>query len=139
MQVNDVMTTTPVTVDPGSPLDAAVEAMLEANVGSVLVLGDDGLGILTDRDVLRASHYLDAPLPDLTARDAMTPDPVTIAPDATVSAALRLMEEHDVKKLPVVDGFDLVGIVTATDIADHQPERVRDVRSTVDRRDEWTG
>ncbi|HSK46634.1 MAG TPA: CBS domain-containing protein [Coriobacteriia bacterium] len=53
---------------------------------------------------------------DLTAREIMTPDPVTVAPDATVVDAAKLMAENRVGALPVLDGERLVGLVTESDL-----------------------
>ncbi|MDZ4178785.1 MAG: CBS domain-containing protein [Coriobacteriia bacterium] len=53
---------------------------------------------------------------DLTARDVMTGDPVTIGPDATVTDAARLMVERRIGALPVIDAGKLVGIVTEGDL-----------------------
>lgn len=52
----------------------------------------------------------------LTARDIMTPDPVTIRPDATVTEAARLMVDKDIGALPVVEGSRLIGLVTEGDL-----------------------
>jgi CBS domain-containing protein len=48
------------------------------------------------------------------------------------------MATHDIKKLPVVEDFDLVGIVTLTDVARHQPKQVEEIRQEIESRDEWT-
>ena len=53
---------------------------------------------------------------DLTARDIMTPNPVSVSPDATVVDAAKLMAEHRVGALPVLDGDRLVGLVTESDL-----------------------
>jgi len=55
-------------------------------------------------------------MPDLTVGDVMHRDPVTIAPDADVATLLRLMREHELPGLPVVEGDRLVGIVTENDL-----------------------
>lgn len=55
-------------------------------------------------------------------RDWMTPDPVTVAPDAPIAEAWRLMEENEVRRLPVVNKQrELVGIVTRSDLLQHVP------------------
>ncbi len=55
-------------------------------------------------------------MPDLTARDLMTPDPVTVAPDVPVKEAARLMVDQGFGALPVMDGDKLVGLVTEGDL-----------------------
>jgi CBS domain-containing protein len=55
-------------------------------------------------------------MPELTARDIMTPDPVTVAPDVTVTEAAQIMMEKHVGALPVVEGGKMVGLVTESDL-----------------------
>ena len=138
MQVAAIMSSPVVAVDGEATLDDAVRAMLENRVGSVLVIETGLWGILTRSDVLRALAIDGGTLSESEVTSVMTTDVATITPDATVERALRLMEEHEIKKLPVVADFEAVGIVTTTDIARHQPERVREVRQTIRRRDDWT-
>ncbi len=52
----------------------------------------------------------------MTARDLMTPDPITIAPDASISDAWDLMSEHDIRHVPVVQGGALVGMLSSRDL-----------------------
>lgn len=134
----DIMSSPVVSVDGEASLEEAVEAMLVNRVGCVLVIETGLWGILTRSDVLRALAADSAALAEVDARDVMTADVVTIKPGASVETALRLMKEHEIKKLPVVADFEVVGIITATDIARHMPQRVREVRETIQRRDEWT-
>jgi CBS domain-containing protein len=66
----------------------------------------------------------------LTAKDFMTPNPITITPDATIAEAARLTLEHKIGGLPVIDHGDLVGIITETDFCRlliSQPEPVKPV------------
>lgn len=138
MRVTEVMTDELATVPSHVSLEHAVEVMLRHRVGSVLVVKDGVVGILTRSDVLRLLYERGEPLDALGVRAAMTADVVTIAPDATVARALRTMAAHGVKRLPVREDFDVIGIITLTDIARHQPERVREVRATIAQKESWT-
>jgi len=82
-------------------------------------------GIITDRDVRLAlnsplvlrERWQDDMLLDHTLVDAsMTPDPITITPDALLPRAIELLLQHKISGLPVVEGDRLVGIVTVTDL-----------------------
>jgi CBS domain-containing protein len=91
------------------------QRMVERNVGAVLVLDDGRLaGILTERDVLRAvARGLD----DATrVRDCMTTHPETIAPDDRTEQAAVLMLHGGFRHLPVVEGDDLVGVISIRDL-----------------------
>ena len=91
------------------------QRMVERNVGAVLVLDDGELsGILTERDVLRA---VACGLGDTTrVTDFMTAHPETIAPDDTIEHAAVLMLHGGFRHLPVVQGDELVGVISIRDL-----------------------
>ena len=92
------------------------ERMVERNVGAVLVLDGGRLtGILTERDVLRA---VARGLRDATrVADCMTANPETIAPDDTTEHAAVLMLHGGFRHLPVVEGDNIVGVISIRDLA----------------------
>jgi CBS domain-containing protein len=113
--VHSHMTRDLLTVEAGLPVLAAVRRMAERNVGAVLVLEDGRLaGIMTERDVLRAlaSGLSD----DAVVGDHMTEHPDTIAPDDTTEHAVVLMIHGGYRHLPVVDGHELVGVLSIRDL-----------------------
>ena len=61
-------------------------------------------------------------------KDWMTPDPITIHPQSTLPQARKLMEEHHIRRLPVVEDDELVGIITLGDIREAQPSDVNAFR-----------
>jgi CBS domain-containing protein len=138
MRVQEVMSTPVVTVPPDATLQQAIGAMLNDRVGSAVVVEHGPVGIITRSDILRATYHEETALSKLTVRAGMSDDLVTTTPETTVTKALRTMQSHNVKKLPVLSEMGLVGIVTMTDIARHQPERVRTARKEIERKDEWT-
>jgi CBS domain-containing protein len=91
------------------------QRMVERNVGAVLVLDDGRLaGILTERDVLRA---VARGLSETTrVGDCMTAHPETISPDDTTEHAAVLMLHGGFRHLPVVEGDDLVGVISIRDL-----------------------
>lgn len=117
MLVSDAMTANVVTVPVDGPLRNAVELMLESDIGSVVVeRGGDPEGIVTQSDVLRMAFDTGDPIESIPIEAAMSHPLVTVAPGATVRAAVRRMREAGVKRLAVTEGIDLVGIVTQSDI-----------------------
>lgn len=138
MQVKDVMSSPAVTVSPAETLYDAIEVMLRNRVGSAVVVDEWAVGIITRSDVLRAAYSVGDELDAIPVSRGMSDDLVTTEPNSSVRKALGLMKANNIKKLPVLDEFDLVGVVTATDIAQHLPERVREVKATIERRDDWT-
>jgi CBS domain-containing protein len=111
--VGAMMSRNPVTVASGDSLEIAATRMAEANIRHLPVVDADQLvGILSDLD-LPAYRGRFA---QTHVRLAMTPDPITIAADAPVDAAARLMLENRVRALPVVEGARVIGILSSTDI-----------------------
>ncbi len=119
MRLADVMTPDPQTVRPGDTLQSAARLMDELNVG-VLPVVDGGalLGVLTDRDIVVRSTSAGQDPGSATVADAMTTDARTLSGDASVDEAVEMMEEHQLRRVPVVDGSGrLVGIVSLGDLA----------------------
>jgi CBS domain-containing protein len=114
--VGDVMTRDVLTVEPADSVGEAAEKMVDRSVGAVVVT-DFGriIGILTERDVLRAVARRVSPL-DARARAWMTPDPITVAPSLPVDEAAKLMLEHNFRHLPVVQEGRVLGIVSIRDV-----------------------
>ncbi|MFC8662924.1 CBS domain-containing protein [Streptomyces sp. NPDC057199] len=109
--VREVMTPGVVSVRPDASLVEAAQLMRAQDIGDVLVAGDHALiGVLTDRDIaLRAVANGVDPL-TVSARSVCTPDPVVVSPDDGVAAAVALMRDHAVRRLPV-------GMVSLGDLA----------------------
>jgi CBS domain-containing protein len=94
------------------------ETMRERNVGSVVLIDEDGapVGFVTDRD-LAVSVLADGRDPAEPAEGHATAPVVTGAPGMTVEDAAELMVTHGIRRLPVLDGDRLIGIVTLDDLA----------------------
>ncbi|ATL31881.1 CBS domain-containing protein [Streptomyces formicae] len=116
--VRDVMTTGVVAVRPDASLVEAAQLMRAQDIGNVLVATEGQiLGVLTDRDIaLRAVADGADPL-TVSAQAVCTPNPVVVAPDDAVPAAVALMRDHAVRRLPVVENGRPVGMVSLGDLA----------------------
>jgi len=116
MMLRDLMNTRVATTTPGTPLAQAAAAMVEANVGSAVVMEGRFLaGILTERDVLRAA----ASGQDLSASVVsawMTPDPHSASPDTSAEEAAQIMLLRGFRHLPVVEGRAVCGVVSLRDL-----------------------
>jgi CBS domain-containing protein len=125
--IREVMTSNPCTIDADKPISYAAKMMRDEDVGlAPVVEGDRLVGTLTDRDiairVVAEGHD-----PDSTkVKDVASKDVVTVDPQQGLDEALRLMAEHQVRRLPVVeeDGR-VVGVVAQADVA-----RLADDRKT---------
>lgn len=119
---SEVMTREPVCCEPSDSISRVAEVMKREDVGSVPVVEsrDRGrlVGIVTDRDIVIKVVADGRSIEEARAKDAMTPDPVCCQEDDDVSRAVSLMEERQVRRMPVVaaDGR-LSGIIAQADIA----------------------
>ena len=102
-------------VSPGDSLSEVAQRMVDRDVGAVLVMdGGELSGILTERDVLRA---VAAGIEDQTlVADWMTRDPETMGPDDTTQHAAVLMIHGGFRHLPLVEGSDVVGMLSIRDL-----------------------
>ena len=138
MKVAEVMTRAVITVGPQAPWQEVAERMLDAGVSGIPVIGTDGslLGIVTEADLIskpafgaRRQRSLavfvelvtgDAGWADKavagTAAELMTSPPNTASPEENIEAAAQRMLDRKVKRLPVVSGGRLVGIVSRRDL-----------------------
>ena len=131
MPIADVMSLRVVSVRPEETVQVAIARMLEENVGSVAVCEDERLvGIFTERDVLRLAGE-GGSFHELKVGDVMTRRLVTVAPDVDILDAARLMNERQIRHLPVLQGEHLLGIVGIREVMrsvverlwrDHDPE-----------------
>jgi len=116
MVLRDLMNTRVVTARPGTSVAMAAAAMVEANVGSAVVMQGKFLaGILTERDVLRAA----ASGEDLSASlvsEWMTPDPQSARPGTTIDEATQIMLLNGFRHLPIVEGREVCGVVSLRDL-----------------------
>jgi CBS domain-containing protein len=134
MNVREIMTEDVITADPDSSVELVAKTLIEHRISGLPVVRKGRIvGVVSEKDLLfkerdvKQHHLLslifNPPDPQIarknaarTAAEAMTSPAMTIAPNKTVKEAAEVMTEYDVNRLPVVDGGQLVGIVTRADI-----------------------
>ena len=116
--VNEVMTADPRTVDGDDTLVHAAREMREGDVGA-LVVTDRGRvsGILTDRDIVVRAVAEGRPPAQTRVAEVCTTRPVTLTPDQSLDDAIRLMREHGIRRIPVVQDDRAAGILSLGDAA----------------------
>ena len=116
MKVSDVVLRSPVTVSGDATIGDAARAMARDGVGSVIVVeGDRPIGVLTDRDLVVRGLARGLPA-DARADGLMSMGVVAIDHDADVREAVRIFGTHPFRRLPVVDGHRVVGVVSVDDL-----------------------
>lgn len=120
----DVMTADAKCVQEDDSIHTAATALADLGVGAMPICGNDNRlkGMLTDRDIT-VEVVAKGKDPDSTkVSELANGKPVTIGADDPVEEALATMKEHQVRRLPVIDGHDLIGIVSQADVARNLPE-----------------
>lgn len=138
MLVEDLMTTDIVTCEFDASLQRAVLQLVGENVGSVVVVRDgEPAGIVTETDSLVVAAAAEKPFTEIPVKEVIGRPVITTTREATIRKAVDLMKEHGIKKLLVVDGLDLEGILTVTDIAVNHSEVVKEARQLAEQQDLW--
>ena len=134
MPVTDLARSDVVTAQPETPVTELAGRMDAEDVGSVVITDDDTpVGIVTDRDLAIRVLGKERDRTETTAADVMTADLKTIEADAGFYEATNLMSDAGIRRLPVTDGDELTGIVTADDltalIADEEQQLASTIRA----------
>ncbi|MFB6309433.1 MAG: CBS domain-containing protein [Haloarculaceae archaeon] len=120
LTVDDVMNESVETVTPDVTAIEAARRLVEKDIGSLVVCdGGEPTGIVTEGDITRL--YAEGVAPETPVSDVMASDLVVVERTATLQTAARTLQANNVKKLPVCDEGQLVGIVTTTDLSDYVP------------------
>ncbi|MCI4675008.1 CBS domain-containing protein [Candidatus Mycolicibacterium alkanivorans] len=121
---HDIMHTGATCVGMHETLTAAAQHMRDLGVGALPICGDDDRlhGMITDRDIVIKCIAAGHDPTTTTAGELAQGSTYHIDADASIEEMLNLMEEHQVRRLPVIENHRLVGIVSEADIARHLPE-----------------
>jgi CBS domain-containing protein len=115
--VAEVMTPEVVTIEPSASIAEAAKRMIQEEKGPLPVVeGDRPVGMVTDRDIIARVVAEERDPGSLTVGDIATRELVTIGSDQDVDEAARLMDEHQLDRILVVEGERLVGIISEADI-----------------------
>ena len=119
MKVQEVMTKTVWTCRTDEAMAAAARLMWEHDIGAVPVLDAKGklVGIVTDRDLCMGVYFTGEPLTAVPVEHAMSKVVFTVEPSQTVDKAEELMRSKQIRRLPVVEGDKLLGMLTLGDLA----------------------
>lgn len=120
----EIMTGEAKCVGENETLEQAAKKLADLDIGAMPICGEDNRlkGMLTDRDIVVKAIARGRSPADVKAGELGEGKPVTIGADDSAEEALRTMTEHRVRRLPVIDGHDLIGIVSQADIARNLPD-----------------
>jgi CBS domain-containing protein len=116
--IRDVMTSGPASCEPTTTVVDAARIMAQEDVGPVPVVeGGRVVGMVTDRDIVVRVIAEGRDASSTTIGDIASTDVVAVEPDTDLDEALTLMSTHQVRRLPVTENGELVGIVAQADVA----------------------
>jgi len=120
----DIMTSDATCIGENDTVLDAAKKLAELDVGAMPICGEDDRlkGMLTDRDIVVKVLAQGKDPATTKAGELGEGKPVTIGADDSVEEALDTMSKHKVRRLPVIDGHDLIGIVSQADIARNLPD-----------------
>ncbi len=121
MQVKEIMTPNPFCCTADTSLEEVAKAMVEHDCGEIPIIRTSSdktlIGVVTDRDIVVRVVAEGRDPGEVKVSELAQGKPVTIGADDSIEDALRTMSEHKVRRLPVIDGHELVGIISQADIA----------------------
>ena len=119
MKVKEIMTGNPSVCDLNESLSHAAKTMWEADCGVLPVLkdGNEIVGLITDRDICMALAMRDCNAATVSAEEVITGEVYSVGPEDEIQKALQVMQEHQVRRLPVVNAEgELEGMLSMNDI-----------------------
>lgn len=129
MKAKDVLEKNPRAVEsigPDETLQEAIDRLNKANIGSLLVTeGEKLVGIITERDILRACFNRSPRHENITVAEKMTSKLVTGSPDDSVADLLKLMTDKRIRHLPVLDAGRIAGLLSLGDLVVAQLQSIR--------------
>jgi CBS domain-containing protein len=120
----EIMTPGTECIGENQSLEEAARKMKDLDVGALPICGEDNRlkGMVTDRDIVIKCLAIGTDPRQVKAGQLAQGKPVTIGADDSVEEAIQTMTDHQVRRLPVIDGHDLVGMISQADIARSMPE-----------------
>jgi CBS domain-containing protein len=119
MKVSDIMTTDVSVAERETTVEELATLMRDENVGSIPIVDEENSleGIITDRDIVVRCIAAGKDPAECTAEEIMTDDCHAVSPESDVKEAARLMAEHQIRRLAVIEDGELVGMLSIGDVA----------------------
>ena len=126
VKARDIMTGNATCASVDETLRDAAQKMRDLGVGSLPICGEDNrlTGVVTDRDIVVRCVAEGKDPATTKVSDLAQGKPVTIGADDPVEEILRTMSQYDVRRLPVIDGHELIGVVSQADVARNLPDEL---------------
>ncbi len=143
MRISDIMTSDPACCNPETKLSEVAKLMLTCDCGCIPICDADDskrvIGVVTDRDITIRAVATGRDISQLKASDVMSHPIVTLQAEEPLESALKLLEENQIRRAPVVDNDgQLVGMVSQADVARGAPmDKVAELVQSVSKSDDY--
>lgn len=118
--VRDIMTKDIIMIETSETALEAAKTMSDKGISSLIVVKDGTtVGIVTERDFIKKICAKDIPISKVKVSEIMSKILTTATPDTPIEVAVQRMVNHKIRRLPIIDGEKIVGIITVTDLAKH--------------------
>lgn len=132
MLIRDVMNRNVITIQSEVSAREAAKIMSKNQIGSLVVIDENKImGILTETDIVKKIVSEDRDLDETKIKDIMTEKVLTIEPDKKVEDAVSMMTQNKIKRLPVVENEEVIGIITTSDIIVVEPKLIEAVAGLI--------
>lgn len=134
MKVKECMCSNAITAKPDTTVSDVAKLMSQNHIGFVPICNEQNniVGLVTDRDIILRSIACDKDIKTTPISDIMTTNIYDVTENTELTDATKLMCDCQVKRLPVVDSKQVVGIITLGDLANHQNVNSQEVSNTVE-------
>jgi len=123
--VKDVMNPQVVVAKSSATIKEAARLMSQLRIGCLIVMDEDKLlGIVTESDIIGKVVARNKDPEKITVEEIMSGKVISIEPDKDLEEAAEIMVQNKIKRLPVMEGGKVVGIITATDIISYEPKMI---------------
>ncbi|MBN2603767.1 MAG: CBS domain-containing protein [Candidatus Thermoplasmatota archaeon] len=119
--VREAMKMNPVTVGPEATVMHAAQRMKEKKIGNCIVVDKKPIGIITESDILKKVVALDLKASEVKVKDIMTSPIIITDPNIYLEEAIKMMGKCNIRRLPVVENGQLIGILTQRDVSRMSP------------------
>ena len=118
--VRDIMTKEIITIDVDKSALEAAKLMTEKGISSLFVVNDaNPIGIVSERDFIKKICAKELQVSQVKIGDIMSKIMTTASPETPIEVAVQRMVNHKIRRLPIMEGNNIVGIITVTDLAKH--------------------
>ena len=132
LKVREVMVTNLVTIEPNALIFEVAKLMRDKKVGSVIIIKKRKvLGIVTERDLVRRVLAENRDPKTIKIRDVMSTPVFSISPEEDVVNAAHIMRQRGIRRIVVMTGDELVGVITTNDLARNMKRHIEELASTL--------